>query len=280
MSDPITITNDPLEPGMDYARLRNEGQELITRLASQVWTDYNPTDPGITLLESLCYVITDLSYRLGFDMQDLLAANPDSHATGKQFFSAREILPVNPLTVIDYRKLLIDINGVKNAWLEKAESCETPVVYDPATVSLSFPVTTAETAHLRTLNGLYRVLLELDGSEQGYRVIEQVKKRLRQFRNVGEDFSDVHVLSDDEITIKAGIEIHHDADVNEVLADVYITLNDYLSPSPEFHTLDERLASGHRVEDIFRGRYWIMVFWMMMNYQDFNAGRNSTPLTS
>ena len=253
MSDPITITNDPLEPGMDYTRLRNEGQQLITRLAGQVWTDYNLTDPGITLLESLCYVITDLSYRLGFDMQDLLATNPDSHSDGKQFFSAQEILPVNPLTVIDYRKLLIDINGVKNAWLEKAESSETPVVYDPATVSLSFPFATTETSHVRTLNGLYRVLLELDGSEQRYRVIEQVKKRLRQFRNVGEDFSDVHVLGDDEITIKAGIEIHHDADVNEILADVYITLNDYLSPAPEFHTLDERLASGHRVEDIFRG---------------------------
>lgn len=253
MPDPITITNDPLEPGMDYTRLRNEGQQLITRLAGQVWTDYNVTDPGITLLESLCYAITDLGYRLGFDMRDLLAANPDSDATGKQFFSAREILPANPLTATDYRKLLIDINGVKNAWLEKAESCETPVVYDPATVSLSFPVTTAETAHLRTLNGLYRVLLELDGSELGYTVIEQVKNRLHQFRNVGEDFSEVRVLDDEEITIKAGIEIHHDTDVNEILADVYIALDHYLSPLPAFYPLDERLASGHRVEDIFRG---------------------------
>ena len=253
MSDPITITNDPLEPGMDYTRLRNEGQQLITRLAGQVWTDYNVTDPGITLLESLCYAITDLSYRLGFDMQDLLAANPDSHSTAKQFFSAGEILPVNPLTAIDYRKLLIDINGVKNAWLEKAEACEIPVAYNPATVSLSFPVATAGTDHLRTLNGLYRVLLELDGSEQRDTVIERVKKRLHQFRNVGEDFSEVRVLGNEEITIKASVEIHHDTDVNEILADVYIALNHYLSPVPAFYTLDERLASGYRVEDIFRG---------------------------
>ena len=253
MTAPLTITNDPLKPGMDYTRLRNEGQQLITRLAGHVWTDYNETDPGITLLECLCYVITDLGYRLGFDMQDLLAANPDSHSVGKQFFSAREILPVNPLTIIDYRKLLIDIIGVKNAWLEKAESSGTPVVFDPATVSLSFPFATKETSHLRTLNGLYRVLVDLDGSEQGYSVIEQVKNRLHQFRNVGEDFLEVRVLSDDEITIKAGIEIHHYADVNEVLANVYIVLNNYLSPSPAFYTLDERLASGHRVDDIFNG---------------------------
>ena len=56
-----------------------------------------------------------------------------------------------------------------------------------------------------------------------------------------------------EITIKAGIEIQPDADVNEILANVYIALNHYLSPLPTFYTLDERLASGHRVEDIFRG---------------------------
>ena len=253
MTDPITITNDLLEPGMDYTRLRNEGQQLITKLAGQVWTDYNLTDPGITLLESLCYAITDLSYRLGFDMQDLLAANPDSNSIGKQFFSAKEILPVNPLTVTDYRKLLIDIKGVKNAWLEKAESSETPVVYNPETVSLSFPCTPTEASQLRKLNGLYRVLLELDGSEERYIVIEQVKKRLHQFRNVGEDFSEVRVLSDDEITIKAGIEIHHDADVNEILANAYIALNNYMSPLLTFYSLDERLDAGHRVEDIFKG---------------------------
>ena len=197
MTEPLTITNEPLKPGMDYNRLRNEGQQLISKLAGQVWTDYNVTDPGITLLESLCYAITDLGYRLGFDMQDLLAANPDNNSIGKQFFSASEILPVNPLTVNDYRKLLIDVSGVKNVWLEKAASSETPVVYDPATVSLSFPFTTTEASHLRNLNGLYRVLLELDGSEERYIVIEQVKKRLLQFRNVGEDFSDIRVLGDD-----------------------------------------------------------------------------------
>ena len=253
MTDPITITNEPLEPGMDYTRLRNEGQQLITRLAGQVWTDYNLTDPGITLLESLCYAITDLSYRLGFDMQDLLATNPDIKSTGKQFFSAKEILPVNPLTVADYRKLLIDINGVRNAWLEKSESSETLIIYDPETVSLSFPFTTTESDQLHILNGLYRVLLELDGSEQKYIVIEQVKKRLRQFRNVCEDFSEVRVLADEQITIKAGLEIDHVTDVNEILANVYIALYNYLSPTLRFYTLDERLASGRSVDHIFNG---------------------------
>lgn len=253
MTQPLTITTAPLEPGMDYTRLRAEGQQLIAGLAGHVWTDYNPTDPGITLLETLCYAITDLSYRLGFDVQDLLASDPGSSSSGKQFFSAREILTVNPLTIMDYRKLLIDIKGVRNAWLEKAATAETPVVYDRATASLSFPPGEAGAGQQHGLNGLYRVLLELDGSDNDRRVINQVWKRLEKFRNIGEDIAQVHVLGEAEVTIRADIEIDRNADVNEVLAGVYERLHGYLSPRPVFHTLESRLESGRAVEDIFNG---------------------------
>ena len=253
MTEPITITNKLLEPGMEYTRLRAEAQQHIARLAGKVWTDYNVTDPGITLLESLCYVITDLSYRLGFAIEDLLAADPDSSYSGKQFFSAREILSVNPLTVTDYRKLLIDIKGVRNAWLEKTAAAETPLVYDPGTVSLSFPQGETQDGRRHRLNGLYRVLLELDGSEKETRVIGQAEEKLRRYRNTGEDCVEVRVLRNAEVTVKGDIEIRRNADVNEVFTDIYNSLNSYLSPIPAFHLLDDRLASGHLVEDIFNG---------------------------
>ena len=75
MADSLTISNAPLEhSGMDYAFLRREGVKTIEKLAGSRWTDYNTHDPGITILEVLCYAITDLSYRLSFEMEDLLAS--------------------------------------------------------------------------------------------------------------------------------------------------------------------------------------------------------------
>ena len=86
MAESLTISNVPLEhPGMDYALLRQEGIKIIEKLAGSRWTDYNTHDPGITILEALCYAITDLSYRLSFEMEDLLAY-PASEADSPPLF--------------------------------------------------------------------------------------------------------------------------------------------------------------------------------------------------
>ena len=52
-----------LKPSEDYNFLRREGIKHIEKMGGDLWTDFNTHDPGITLLESLCYAITDLAYR-------------------------------------------------------------------------------------------------------------------------------------------------------------------------------------------------------------------------
>ncbi len=90
MTESQTISNKPpARPGMDFALLREEGIRRIQKLAGDTWTDHNLHDPGVTILEQLCYAITDLSYRLDFEMKDLLAGPPGKER--KQFFSAGKI---------------------------------------------------------------------------------------------------------------------------------------------------------------------------------------------
>ena len=56
---------------MDYATLRKEGIRLLERMSGGEWTDFNAHDPGITLLEQLCYVLSDFAYRTGHAIPDL-----------------------------------------------------------------------------------------------------------------------------------------------------------------------------------------------------------------
>ena len=251
MTEHLTISSEPPEhSGMNFSLLRQEGIKHIERLAGKLWTDYNTHDPGITILEQLCYAITDLSYRLDFEMKDLLAPFPGENR--KQFFTAREILTVNPLTINDYRKLLIDIDGVKNAWLEPIKNSQPPIYYDSILHALTFQA--SENTQQVNLNGLYRVMIEKEENVSDKAgLIEKVKSKLNQHRNLCEDFATVEILPIEEISVKAEIEIEESFDVNELMAKIYFGLDNFISPHLQFFTLKELLDKGKNTEVIFDG---------------------------
>ena len=236
---------------MDYAWLRQEGIKWIEKLAGSRWTDYNTHDPGITILEALCYAITDLSYRLTFELEDLLAYPAGTSPPAPLFFTAREILTVNPLTINDYRKLLIDIDGVKNAWLEPIDSPQPALYYNTNHAKLTFnSLDLAEPVYLR---GLYRVLLEKEPTYQDSALISAATRRLHQHRNLCEDFAEIRVLPIEEITIRADIEIAAQVDPHQLLAQLYRALAAHISPSLDFLSLQSLRDRGVPVEDIFAG---------------------------
>ncbi len=118
MPELLSLDKDNKLPNaQDFNFLRKEGIKYIEDLAGKVWTDYNTHDPGITLLEAMCYALTDLGYRTSFDIEDIVAPADKSAADKwkKIFYTAREALPCNPLTLMDYRKLIIDTENVRNA---------------------------------------------------------------------------------------------------------------------------------------------------------------------
>lgn len=164
--------NRTLPAALDFDALRREGLKHIESLSSDLWTDYNLHDPGITILEALCYAITELGYRSRFGMNDLLTDDSGHLAAGQSFFTARQILTINPLTIQDYRKLLVDLEGVQNAWLLAKDTelvngqpvavNELPLFADCAGDRL---VITPNQQPV-PLSGLYRVLLSLEADER------------------------------------------------------------------------------------------------------------------
>jgi hypothetical protein len=180
MAESVTITRTPPDfKSMRYDFLREEGLKHIQKLAGKVWTDYNLSDPGVSILEVLSYVITDLGYRTAYPIKDILAQDPDQPQEDiKNFYTARQILPMYPVTFNDYRKLLIDcdihdpsdvdcpIVGVKNGWIEISEENEIPFYIHRALDKLDYTKEIPLAPEQVKVKVLYDVLLELDKCEK------------------------------------------------------------------------------------------------------------------
>ncbi|WP_262965039.1 hypothetical protein [Methylobacter psychrophilus] len=166
-TNPINLEkNSKLESSEDYLFLRRKGIEYIEQMGSNWWTDYNSHDPGITILEALCYAITELGFRTGWNIKDILAEPPESKHTPERqaFYTARNILTVNPLTISDFRRILIDLDKVANAWLICNKClCEVPLYADCEKDKLTFEHPDTQNTEIKvTVQGTYDVLLELD----------------------------------------------------------------------------------------------------------------------
>ncbi len=161
----------------DYRALIRLAYQAIETLGNEQWTDYNEHDPGITLLQALAHALTEIGYRSGFEVVDLLTQEQGFLHTEQAFFTARNILTNRPLTPKDYRKILVDLPNVANAWIDcMACACETTFYADCKSSSLfhapqwrlqSRPALqeqrTAQThEHPVFVKGLYDVRLQLD----------------------------------------------------------------------------------------------------------------------
>ena len=111
----ISKNNSGFPDYLDFNRLRTEGIKYLGHLSGKIWSDHNVHDPGITILEVLCYALLDLGYRSNLPVADILATDPAASLPEDNFFTPAQILTNNPLTINDYRKLLVDIPGIRNA---------------------------------------------------------------------------------------------------------------------------------------------------------------------
>lgn len=255
---------------LDFDKLRTEGIDYLGRLGGKIWTDHNVHDPGITILEMLCYALLDLGYRTNLPVEDLLTPNPDDKSQDNNFFTPAQILTCNPLTITDFRKLLIDIEGVKNAWLEVAtdeiDFCRPPRQPGPVLTATAVALPSGQEC-TDYLNGLYHVYIDLEEHvEKIYKDDPEAKKKylkdmegkikdaLMAHRNLCEDFIDIYFLCKQETGICADIELEEGADAEKVYMDAVERLSDFFSPAPRFYTLPQLLEKQKSIDEIFAGR--------------------------
>jgi hypothetical protein len=237
-----TITIDPTtseNTGLDYSALKAEGIAIIQALAGDIWTDYNEHDPGVTTLEQLCYALTELSYRAGFSVRDLLTnkINNEIDPCKQALYVPQEMLPCNPVTINDYRKLIIDrVKGVANVWL-------TPDDTNP------------------DVRGLYRVALYVPDDEEcvcdsnnvATTVSQQVTDVYNRHRDVCEDLVGAFLLAPIPTRVEARVAVTESASPDTTLARIFFQLGLLLAPEIERTSLQKAIYVGATTEMIFNG---------------------------
>jgi hypothetical protein len=267
MTESLTISKAPFPyKSMDFAALREAGMKYFEKMGTKLWTDFNLHDPGITILEVLCYAITDLGYRTNFPIEDILAS-PANHADKKQFFTSLEVLTCNPVTPNDFRKTLIDLVGIKNAWFIRTERQEIELysnLDNPADPKKKWVLNYTDNGDSETkeviLNGLYDVYIDLDDDvdhTDGDKVDDILNcawQRLWKHRNLCEDYVSVKVIEEMEFCIDMQVDLCPDADVNEVAGNIYYSIQEFLTPTIQFYNFKEMYEDKKRsCDEIFDG---------------------------
>ena len=244
MRDPLSITREPAQnQGLDFAYLQAQGTEIIQQLSGHIWTDYNEHDPGVTILQQVCYAITELSYRASLPLTDLLCQQPSGEINPRRqaLYRPQWILPCNSLTVDDYRRLIIDrLPEVANCWLLTSADIE---VKEGVKEGVK-----------KGIKGLYQLYLYVpDSSAQAVKVIGAARRLYHQQRNLSEDLASVCLLTPVLTRVEAKVNIDNHVAPFKVMARLLLALDQLLAPRVQRDALAYWLNQGVPSEDIFNG---------------------------
>jgi hypothetical protein len=243
MSAPAPTTIDRDKKGVagpDYDTLRAQAIDMTRTMSRHSWTDYNYSDPGVTIVEQLCYALTELPYRAAFPVADLLAGPKTGRVRLRRqgLVPASAILPCNPVRKEDFRRIVIDrVPGVANVWF-------TPAV----------------PGDHRGLSGLYDVAILARADKRDPKsgccddgLVEQVLRCYRAHRALCEDVQSARVLTLEDVWVHAEVELADGADGAETLARALFALGLYMAPEPRRRSLDEQIAADAATAQVFAG---------------------------
>jgi hypothetical protein len=227
-----------------FDSLRRLGLDYVQDLARGRWTDYNVHDPGVTILEQVCYALTDILYRADFDVADFLVDEQGQIDWARQgLLPPEKAFPSRPVTNLDYRAAILDaVPDVENIRIDAIQQNDL------------------------TPGGLYRIRLRLkeekaerpggkDSPAREDAVAYAVWLAFARSRNLCEDLDRIEIFSSSPYPLNAEVDIAETADPGEVTARIYLECAKKLAAGLEFRPFNSAMTAGMQPEEIFRGPF-------------------------
>lgn len=218
-----------------FARLRKEGIEISQDLSGVGWTDYNSHDPGVTILEQVCFALTDLIYRTKFDVADYLCDERGSiNGAALGLHPPQDVFFGRPCTPLDYQKSLLDMShGI---------------------VDVKVSSGTAGT-HLNGY-GLYEIQIRRspEKSAEAETLEEKTRENFQSIRNLCEDIdSNIEIVEEIDCYLEAEISIKPGYRVANALAEVFYIAATELTRGISYKSYSENLNRGKSLDEVFQG---------------------------
>ncbi|MEJ0103895.1 MAG: hypothetical protein WDO19_15630 [Bacteroidota bacterium] len=235
MNENYYISDTPLPLAQDFHALKNKGLAFIQEHIGSRWTNFNASDPGITILDQLCFALTELGYCNDFEIKDILTAPNDRLVIKDQFYLPQEILTTSPVTINDYRKYLIDaVNGVDNA------------IINP------------QTGKVLSLTRMYHVFLYINSKYDPVSIPGICKAAyffLNKARNLGELFADPEALTVKGFYVKGIIAIKNESEQYKILQAIQEKINDYIFQGVVPKGFDTLSGGDADIDEILNGPF-------------------------
>lgn len=232
----------PLPEHLDFEALRARALVQLQRMTGHRWTDHNTHDPGITLLEALCYALTDLGYRAARPVEDWLAeAEALSDLPGPEV-----ALSTPPVSAADWQALLAAEIGSGHARLETLgeNDSNTPILrfYPEAEGGGALSTETDPDAQAVPLRGLLRPIGQ--AAPEG-------------MRGLCTDFLPPSALGADAIEVHLALELAPEtqgqAALDKLWRDLRSALRAVIEKPVGRRSRAEALVSGQPVETVLEG---------------------------
>ncbi|MEM5481341.1 hypothetical protein WNY97_16070 [Pseudoalteromonas fuliginea] len=218
----------PRNTGQDLEALRQQGIARIQQFAPNTWTDHNCFDPGVTVLEVLVYVLSDLSYKLDYPIPELLA-QPHSGGSVK-FYEPEQVLFSHCVTEDDYRRLILDLLEVKNVHVISRQT---------------------EDSNATVLD--FNVLLYSTNDDKKTNVTQLISRVFSQARCVNHRLGDITFYDVSKVTIGMTLSLQHVDNLVALLTDLYTLIGREISPDIPKYSAQQLLQLGMSTGQIYQG---------------------------
>lgn len=227
MNDKILyIEQNAIESSL-LTELQQKTLHELQRLSGGVWTNFNAHDPGVTTSDAANNVLSELNYKLGFDLIDYLVLKQvNFEPEGYGMYIPEKVYPTTPVTLKDYRKLLLS--------------------YFPTLEDVIIELSPERRFVIKAIPSSLIV-----GNRQD--VTAEIKDLFNSNRNLCEALESVTLSEREKLYLHSEITVRSKEDVTTVLAQVYWKILSYLSGGFRFEKYENLLDGEFYWEELFEG---------------------------